>query len=273
MANYFDRYKQGECEQVWVELVERGTDVWEEPLRSDAWAVACETMRRTRSNIEVLIPRLRHLGYQFGESPEFPAESDLHFSPPPSFAREVVDELERLFGPVPLSLRAWYEVGGAVDLVGFHPDWPDSATLDPLVVDFISPLKFNIEREEMVAHIQEMFEDWQANCEEYGEEEVGPFQLEMAPDFLHKVGCSGGPPYGIELPCQAVDAIWLDWNGTTFVDYLRRCFRCGGFPGLAGRTDTAVLRTGPDGRPTLVPPSVMMPEGHLEYLVADLLPI
>ncbi len=68
MASYLDRYLSGEHEQVWAELVALGAAVREEPLYSDAWAVACETMRRARYNIELLIPRLEAFGYQFGHS-------------------------------------------------------------------------------------------------------------------------------------------------------------------------------------------------------------
>jgi hypothetical protein len=51
---------------VWAELLALGTAVREKPLYADALAVARETMRRARHNIEVLIPRLVAVGYQFG---------------------------------------------------------------------------------------------------------------------------------------------------------------------------------------------------------------
>jgi hypothetical protein len=66
MATYLDRYPHGDHEQVWAELVALGPTVREEPLYSDAWAVARETMRRARLNMESLIPRLRAAGYDFG---------------------------------------------------------------------------------------------------------------------------------------------------------------------------------------------------------------
>lgn len=66
MGAYLERYLRGECEAVWDELVALGAGVREEPLHSDALAVARETMRRARANIETLIPRLRELGYEFG---------------------------------------------------------------------------------------------------------------------------------------------------------------------------------------------------------------
>jgi hypothetical protein len=61
-ASYLERYQAGEHEQVWAELYALGTAVREEPLYGDALAVARETMRRARYNIETLIPRLQTLG-------------------------------------------------------------------------------------------------------------------------------------------------------------------------------------------------------------------
>lgn len=66
MASYLERYQRGEREQVWAELVALGDQVRSEPLHTDALAVARETMGRVRQNIEVLIPRLVAIGYQFG---------------------------------------------------------------------------------------------------------------------------------------------------------------------------------------------------------------
>jgi 3-oxoacyl-ACP reductase-like protein len=64
--SYLDRYLSGEHEQVWAELVAVGEQVRKEPLYSDAWAVARETMRRVRLNIEQLIPRLVQVDFVFG---------------------------------------------------------------------------------------------------------------------------------------------------------------------------------------------------------------
>jgi hypothetical protein len=66
MSSFLERYERGEYEQVWEELLALGAAVREEPLYADALAVARETMRRARHNIEVLIPRLVRVGYQFG---------------------------------------------------------------------------------------------------------------------------------------------------------------------------------------------------------------
>lgn len=65
MASYLERYLNGEHEQVWNELIALGDSVRHEPVYSDARAVAQETMRRARRNIETLYQRLQSIGFQF----------------------------------------------------------------------------------------------------------------------------------------------------------------------------------------------------------------
>jgi hypothetical protein len=60
------RYLARECEQVWADMQALGPAVGVEPLYSDALAMARETMRRVRHNIETLIPRLTAASYAFG---------------------------------------------------------------------------------------------------------------------------------------------------------------------------------------------------------------
>ena len=54
----------------------------------------------------------------------------------------------------------------------------------------------------------------------------------IAPDDLHKAGTSGGDPYAIAVPDLRADGELLDErHALMFVEYLRLCFRFGGFPG------------------------------------------
>jgi hypothetical protein len=64
--SFLTRYQRGEHIEVWDELESLGATVRDEPVYSDALAVARETMRRARHNIELLIPRLQQVGYDFG---------------------------------------------------------------------------------------------------------------------------------------------------------------------------------------------------------------
>ncbi len=54
----------------------------------------------------------------------------------------------------------------------------------------------------------------------------------IAPDECFKYDFSGCGGYGIAVPNPAADARLLtEWHRTTFVNYLRICFRYAGFPG------------------------------------------
>lgn len=114
MPGHFQRYQQGEYVQVWRELVALGDQVRSEPHYNDARAVAQETMRRVRHNVELIHSRLQAIGYEF----QFPAKA---VSPPRNEQIAELDEFEREVGHVPLSLRAWAEVVGSVNFMGNYP--------------------------------------------------------------------------------------------------------------------------------------------------------
>ena len=130
--------------------------------------------------------------------------------------RRDCQELVEQAGQLPLSLAAFWQEVGAVDLVGMHPDWP--AGLDPLVVD---------PPEGALSFL----------CEEEGDKAT--MFAGLAPDDLHKDNTSGGDPYGVHLPNAAADFPFLyERHQVHFVPYLRLAIlRWGGFPGLDGRRD------------------------------------
>jgi hypothetical protein len=235
---YLERYRNGEREQVWAELLALGAQVREEPLFSDALAVARETMTRARANVETLVARLNKLGYKFA----FP---EWVFVQPPTNTQRQIKKLERsIRGPIPLSIRVWWEIVGSVSLMGDHPvlagywgDLPhtfasnyerDIDLSDPLVVD----------------PIEAVFDDW---------DDDDSITLVISPDANHKENVSGDT-YSIDVPNAAIDAI-LDGeeHNITFVNYLRLSFRWGGFPGFEQSKN---------------PPTEL-----LNFLAADLLPI
>jgi hypothetical protein len=203
----FDRYVAGEHEKVWNELVAFGPAVRADPQAADALAVAYETMRRVAANVREITTRLRALGYR--------SASPRPHQPPDPRARKQVARLERAVGGIPLALRAFYEMVGAVDWVGEHPSLAprgDSVAPDPLVV-------FSVE--EALALCEDGFEDSGA--------------IVIAPDGLHKANTSGGEPYEIEVPDLGADGKFLnERHELYFVEYLRLVFRFGGFPGYDG---------------------------------------
>ncbi len=114
MATFFERYQAGEYEQVWVDLVALGPQVYQEPYFSDAKAVANETMRRVRHNIELIVQRLKDLQFDF-------VRPDAMISPPDPELIGNLDAFEQEIGPIPMSIRAWCEIVGSVDLMGTYP--------------------------------------------------------------------------------------------------------------------------------------------------------
>jgi hypothetical protein len=138
--------------------------------------------------------------------------------PPGPLVRKQISRLEKMAGPLPLSLRAFYEIVGEVNWMGHHPNLspPQGSTCpDPLVVFAVG--------------------DALAQCEQMEDDER---YIPIAPDDLHKAGASGGEAYGISTPELRADGELLyERHGLLFVDYLRLVFRFGGFPGYEGSSD------------------------------------
>jgi hypothetical protein len=303
MATYLERYRNGEHNQVWAELLALGGQVREQPLYDDALAVAQETMSRARANIETLVPRLKSLGYQF-------ANPDRAFVPADGETRRLITEVEARTGPLPLSLRIWCEVVGEVNFMGSHPKLSRYAQMpgaNALGQGFLSlfekhggvsnttgapalqgfeltkrllgeviegirsgkPRSQDIKAgvlasKEIMEQLQRpvvvpgpdvesdplVVEPYFGNIEDnfYGgendedaddshSEDDGTYEAIIAPDSIRKMNYSGGDPYSIGFPNAAIDGtLWADVNYGTFVEYLRICFRWGGYPGL--RTST-----------------------------------
>jgi hypothetical protein len=241
MRSYLSRYQQGECEQVWQELYTLGTKVHQAEVYPDAWAVAIETMKRVHQNVEVLIPRLEALGYQFGYEwvkeewldvdEEWIAIQPARSAPPPADIAQRIQRFEELAGPLPLSLRAFYGEVGEVNFFGRHLLWDQLfkrekprgqplSNLDPLAVKGLDEYTF------------EDYVSWRKAMQEQGME-ASLYPLMIALDSELKYNISGSGAYEIEVPNRAADAMLLDeWHHTTFVNYLRICLHYGGLPGL-----------------------------------------
>jgi len=219
----FSRYQAGECERVWLELQSLGPLVREDPYAADALAVAYETMARARANAERLARRLGEIRYDFYSGPR-PVEGAI-LRPPDATAWEQILDLEERAGPLPLSIRAWFAVGGHVELTGVHPALsfiagaaPGMSAIeearvfsDPVVIYGVSDA---------------------AKCFEY----TGRICFSDCASV--KAQCNdGGDPYTLLLHTAGADCLihgFLDkTKPITFVQYVRRAFIWGGFPGFA----------------------------------------
>jgi len=225
MPGQYDRYQQGFYQEIYDEFLAMQEHVFESPTYEEALLVARAIMKRVRYNIELLIPRLHLMGYHFGEGFSEGAEEVVYweqeapiYKAPTSETPYLIARLEQSAGILPLTLKCWYEEVGSVNLVGTFPvsekrkeRVADGSLLDPL---FIYSVKMALT----------MGED---NWSEMND-------VSIAPDRFFKYGYSGGGAYSIRTPCKMFDASLEGYEvpEITFVNYLRLCFRWGGFPGL-----------------------------------------
>jgi hypothetical protein len=250
MPTYLERYLSGEYITVWDELHNLGDLDRGSALYQDVWAVAQETMRRVRYNIELLIPRLIESGYTFGyewaAGTGFPSYSLPVYTSPTEGTLETIAAIEQKAGVLPLSLRAFYEIVGSVNFVGNVPDaWLQWQSI-PNELDALYVYPASNALEDLIPW-QERYgdmtdEEWDLPDSE--EEDICdswayaalPYDcwlVPVAPDEWHKYNISGCGEYEIAIPNAMADARLLtESHHSSFVQYLRRCFQWAGFPKL-----------------------------------------
>jgi hypothetical protein len=87
------RYLTGDRKSVLEQLQALG-EIVEQPLRTDALAVARETMRRVKLNLEMIVHRLKKLGFEF-------SERERVLVPVQSHTLQLLDNFEQLWGTLP----------------------------------------------------------------------------------------------------------------------------------------------------------------------------
>jgi hypothetical protein len=218
------RYKKGDHEKVWEELRAFGAAVQEEPLRKEAYAVALEAMRRLETNIDLLVKALKKGNY--------PLAAKKGMSPAKPDAKKKIDAFEKLLkGPLPLTLRAFYEVFEWVSLAEtLHADYTKGSSYelfgekDPLMIGSLAT---------MTAKLKEQ----QAENDKLLPELRDPRKAYLAPTSL----CKYDPdrqypdthPLLMPVPDPRADGV-VELRGAPeifFIDYLRQALGRGGFRG------------------------------------------
>jgi hypothetical protein len=215
----------------WHELRQLGAAVQDPDVLEEVQLVCDEMARRARQNIEVIVARLNHDGFRFHSNDDARTHVTPHIPPTPA-AGEHAAWLQERFGPVPLTLRSWARLVGDVWLVGTHPDWPTSASADPLVIQIEGS---HYPTDSMRGHYEDEWEQWQELLED--DPDAEPFELDVAPDRLHKENVSGGAPYGFGLPDGCADGLFVAETTTPFVSYLNWVFGPGAFPAHTGASN------------------------------------
>lgn len=222
MPSYLERYLAGERHAVWADLVALGAQVRAPSYFEDAYSVATETMRRVRHNVEIVRERLEQLGYAF-------RATDRAYVPPPADTPAMLAEIERLRGPIPLSLRAFYEVVGSVDFEQSRPQ-----LIQYWEAQRASASELNVLGEEdplVVAPVEDLLSEVRA----YAPTQAKRVEFTFAPDEFHKANYSGGENYHLWVPNPDADfrIEGMYEINEYFVDYLRATFASGGFRGRA----------------------------------------
>jgi hypothetical protein len=102
VMSWADEYRAGDHEGVWRKLTELGPGLRQDCAAwDDATEVARETMRHVRANVERLHAALLEDGYRFDRP-------DDALVAPAADAHDRLDQVERVVGPLPLSLRGWF---------------------------------------------------------------------------------------------------------------------------------------------------------------------
>ena len=161
-------------------------------------------------------------------------------------------ELEDHVGILPLSVRAWYEVGGGVNLVGVHPGWVQLIAEAGLVEATFWERGFwelggghaafdpEAGRHPML-QLEPLLINALGGHGPFGTDVLfshpvadGRYSLALMPNMQNAYleQAQDGFEFAIEVPCACADAPLLyERHETTFVNYLRICLRWAGFPG------------------------------------------
>ncbi|MFO0740471.1 MAG: HEAT repeat domain-containing protein [Labilithrix sp.] len=226
--DYLSRYESGE-HAAWDELLAHAPAVAADAsLREEAAAVARALMKRVRQNADAVRAVLSAAGARL--APEGPVSAELRA------------QLATVSGaPLPVSLDAFLEVVGTLSLLPAPPDrydyGPCALETDGIRLLAADPLEIGD-----ASYFEYQLRNYEKEIADSHREIVGPFLLEVAPDYLHKQDISGGPSYALELPpiddLESVDPelLW-ERHRKTLVGYLRHAFTWGGFPGLDPSTE------------------------------------
>jgi hypothetical protein len=220
------RYEAGYHDAVWKMLRGLGASVREGEVFDEATAVARLTMARFADDLDTIVERLDKGGYVLADQKNAVRRAA------PDAAKKIAALEKRLGGPLPVALRAFYEVFDSIDLreetesgTAWDSPFLELGRADPLVIIPIAQLA--IEAKDAGAARG-------ADVEVY----LAPTRAKkFDPDQEEVDDC----PLHVVLPDAGADARLRMWKERErwFVDYLRTAVMGGGFVGVV--RDGAIL--------------------------------
>jgi len=246
-----------------------GPDVFEEPRRAEAEAVAAITMQRAAANVATLVVRLTLMGYRFGgrnsrntrrrsiealglrDSLEAAGrdvtwvdagdleEHVMGWEAPGPEVEPELRKVEDALGPLPLSFVALVRAIDTVNLAGSFPDWTPTSYAyafdDDTADDDIGEITTFTDALNFNG-ITMINDSFQPSAVAAGGRTVAARSYPLPVAANHLLGSNrAGDFHSILLPDRVADPV-LDGvfgrPGIRLVEYLRVAFAWGGFPGL-----------------------------------------
>ncbi len=217
----YDRYINGQTEQVYQDIYALGEDVFLPHNLQDVEKVLTVTFQRAAFNLDIIYSELKNIDYFFKKKFEYNFQRPI-VKPLADTEKLLVklDNAVRPFGFVPLSLKMFYRIVGACNFV-----WDYEAN-ENYIWQFADPIQI-ISLDGVVSEVTDT--DFLSDLEEFYEED-GFISLQLSADYFHKDNTSGGPAYSLKVTDKpSVDSEFLnEEHNTTFINYLRICFdNCG----------------------------------------------
>lgn len=217
----YERYINGETEQVYKHISEIGQDAFLQTNLPDIEKVLTETFERVSTNLDIIYAELKKINYLFKTKFDYNFQRPL--IRPLSNTEQLLiqlDETVKPFGFIPLSLKMFYRIVG-----GCNFGW-DYDTDENYIWQFADPIQIT-SLDDIVA---EMNSDNHLSFLKKSYEENGFVSLDLSADYFHKNNTSGGPAYSLKLTeSPSIDSEFLnEEHATTFINYLRISFdNCG----------------------------------------------
>lgn len=219
---WLKRYEAGEHEAVWAEIVALEDSAQDAAVVEEASAVARAMMRRVKANLEGILAVLAKRKYKLAAKTAKKA-----LAPPDAKLAQQTKALEAIVGaPLPLSLRAFWEIVGSVDLTE-HEAASSSEGLgahDPLLV--AAP--------KLVLSLVKDRADHEKRLPAALREPIRDLVVGLDPQTKADEDAPNDAPYTLTIVGSRADAVLRQGDReTTFVAYLREAIAAGGFPGPA----------------------------------------
>ena len=228
--NWVERYKNGDCENVWTEITNGQYLVKYQEYKKEINTVIDLTISNIRYNAELIYNKLIEIEYPFKTECPLEFKSSKGTTPP-----SILDNrLSKIDLSLPLILKVFYSEIGGIDFRRNTEKQINNSNLQKEVFEnyYTDPLHIWSSKDTMsTKYLNSIFD--QSNSVINNQ-----ITIDLCPDFYLKDNVSGSGGYQIIIQSDKtinpnLDMLELNLKEFTFIDYIRRSFENGGFLGFA----------------------------------------